>query len=135
MRRRSKHAPNTSESTGKIGQELPSDQPAPLVPFYPDEQPVQVQQARPPRTQEARHQEARRPESDRRPAEPHPAAPVRPARPERPARIEWSDPVTPGRFELETQPEMPSAAPPAPPRRGRPPPRPPGARGGGPGGA
>jgi predicted kinase len=114
MRRRSKHAPNTSESTGKIGQELPSDQPAPLVPFYPDEQPAQAQQARPPRAQEARPQEARRVESDRRPAEPRPAAPVRPARPERPARIEWSEPVTPGRFELETQPEMPSVPSPEP---------------------
>src|ERR1035437_10156059 len=114
MRRRSKHAPNTSESTGKIGQELPSDQPAPLVPFYPDEQPAPAQQARPPRAQEARPQEARRVESDRRPAEPRPAAPVRPARPERPARIEWSEPVTPGRFELETQPEMPSVPSPEP---------------------
>ena len=114
MRRRSKHAPNTSESTGKIGQELPSDQQAPLVPFYPDEQPAQAQQARPPRAQEARPQEARRVESDRRPAEPRPAAPVRPARPERPARMEWSEPVTPGRFELETQPEMPSVPSPEP---------------------
>jgi predicted kinase len=37
MRRRSRRGPNTSESTGKIGQELPSNQPAPLVPLYPDE--------------------------------------------------------------------------------------------------
>ena len=37
MRRRSRRAPNTSESTGKIGQELPSNQPAPLVPLYPDD--------------------------------------------------------------------------------------------------
>jgi len=34
MRRRSKRGPNTSESTGKIGQELPSNQPAPLQPSY-----------------------------------------------------------------------------------------------------
>lgn len=34
MRRRSKRAPNTSESTGKIGQELPQNQPAPLQPSY-----------------------------------------------------------------------------------------------------
>lgn len=34
MRRRSKRGPNTSESTGKIGQELPPDQPAPLQPSY-----------------------------------------------------------------------------------------------------
>src|ERR1700740_2770880 len=36
-RRRSKRAPNLSESTGKIGQELPSNQPAPLVPTYPED--------------------------------------------------------------------------------------------------
>lgn len=34
MRRRGKRGPNTSESTGKIGQELPQDQPAPLQPSY-----------------------------------------------------------------------------------------------------
>ncbi len=34
MRRRSKRAPNLSEQTGKIGQELPSNQPAPLQPNY-----------------------------------------------------------------------------------------------------
>lgn len=36
MRRRSKRGPNTSESTGKIGQELPANQPAPLQPSYAD---------------------------------------------------------------------------------------------------
>jgi len=37
MRRRSKRPPNNSESTGKIGQEIPSNQPAPLVPSYLDD--------------------------------------------------------------------------------------------------
>lgn len=36
MRRRSRRPPNDSESTGKIGQELPTDQLAPLRPNYPD---------------------------------------------------------------------------------------------------
>ena len=36
MRRRSKRVPNESESTGKIGQELPSNQLAPLRPAYPE---------------------------------------------------------------------------------------------------
>jgi predicted kinase len=36
MRRRSKRGPNTSESTGKSGQEIPQNQPAPLRPSYPD---------------------------------------------------------------------------------------------------
>ncbi len=36
MRRRSKRGPNDSESTGKIGQEIPVNQPAPLRPTYPE---------------------------------------------------------------------------------------------------
>jgi predicted kinase len=36
MRRRSKRGPNESESTGKIGQEIPADQLAPLRPSYPE---------------------------------------------------------------------------------------------------
>jgi predicted kinase len=40
MRRRSKRGPNESESTGKIGQEIPANQPAPLRPSYPDAAPV-----------------------------------------------------------------------------------------------
>ena len=47
MRRRSRRSPNTSESTGKIGQELPSNQPAPLVPLYPDETPPRAAAAAP----------------------------------------------------------------------------------------
>ena len=36
MRRRSRRGPNESESTGKSGQELPSNQPAPIRPSYPE---------------------------------------------------------------------------------------------------
>jgi predicted kinase len=36
MRKRSRRGPNDSESTGKSGQELPKNQPAPLRPAYPD---------------------------------------------------------------------------------------------------
>ena len=45
MRRRSssRRPPNESESTGKIGQELPTDQPAPLRPTYPE--PVRAEKA------------------------------------------------------------------------------------------
>ncbi len=42
MRRRSKRGPNDSESTGKIGQEIPTNQPAPLRPAYPE--PVRAEQ-------------------------------------------------------------------------------------------
>jgi predicted kinase len=36
MTRRTKRGPNNSESTGRIGQELPVDQPKPLRPAYPE---------------------------------------------------------------------------------------------------
>jgi len=90
MRRRSKRAPNLSESTGKIGQQLPSNQPAPLVPLYPDESPAA---AAPHRRQE-----------------PRPASPA-PAQRQQAQRPEWPMPAGGGRLEVETQPETPSAPP------------------------
>jgi len=42
MRRRPRRGPNDSESTGKSGQELPANQPAPLRPSYPDAVPVRA---------------------------------------------------------------------------------------------
>jgi predicted kinase len=121
MRRRSRHTPNTSESTGKIGQELPSNQLAPLVPFYPDDAPAakspeQPRQQRPEETRPApveRHAAPERASSPVRHAAPEPPAPsARHSRPERPARQEWNEPEGSGRFELETQPEIPSVPPP-----------------------
>jgi predicted kinase len=107
MRRRSRRAPNTSESTGKIGQEIPSNQPAPLVPFYTDDAPASRQPA---------------PAASKSPASIAPgggenwpqaapalaAAQARPPKREWAARQEWSDAEGTGRFELETQPESPS---------------------------
>ena len=48
MRRRSKRGPNESESTGKSGQELPTNQLAPLRPDYPE--PVEAKIAPEPQT-------------------------------------------------------------------------------------
>lgn len=51
MRRRSKRGPNDSESTGKIGQEIPANQPAPLRPSYPEplpKAPVPAETSAPP---------------------------------------------------------------------------------------
>ncbi len=45
MRRRGKRGPNDSESTGKIGQELPQGQLAPLRPSYGDSLPTQRSEA------------------------------------------------------------------------------------------
>ena len=102
MRRRSRRTPNTSESTGKIGQELPSNQPAPLVPLYPDEH--------------AGGGAAAPPSQPSGPAGPRAAAArsasPRPPRHERPAKQDWNEPAGSGRFELETQPEMPCVPPP-----------------------
>jgi predicted kinase len=102
MRRRSRHTPNTSESTGKIGQELPLNQPAPLVPLYPDDPPTATPQRGAARSQDSR----------RRHTEPRSAAPALPARPQRPAKQEWNEPPESGRFELETQPELATVTPP-----------------------
>jgi len=38
MRRRGKRGVNDSESTGKIGQEIPANQPTPLQPMYPEDE-------------------------------------------------------------------------------------------------
>ena len=106
MRRRSRHTPNTSESTGKIGQELPSNQPAPLVPFYPDDAPAAAAPAHQARSQRPlQGQPATLPSLT---AAARPPAQPRPPRQDRPARPEWSEPADSSRFELETQPEMPS---------------------------
>ncbi len=93
MRRRSRRIANLSESTGKIGQEIPLNQPRPLVPLYPDTPPVE---ATAPKV-------ARPPEQTRRAA----------AQP-RPQRQPWTEPAGPGRLEVETQPELPSVVPPEP---------------------
>ncbi len=95
MRRRSKRAPNISESTGKIGQEIPPDQPRPLVPLYPDDSSSPAPQSRP-------HHE---------PARHAPPAGRQPGR-ESPAKQNWNESAASGRFELETQPELPSVPPP-----------------------
>jgi predicted kinase len=106
MSRRSRRTPNTSESTGKSGQELPSNQLAPLVPFYPDDAPLQMPQPRAQRPQQ--------PPAQPGVAEARLARPERSPRPEsqtkqaRPSRQDWNEQAGSGRFELETQPEMPA---------------------------
>ncbi|MGP8250629.1 MAG: AAA family ATPase [Terracidiphilus sp.] len=105
MRRRSRRAPNTSESTGKIGQELPQNQPAPLVPQYPYEgarerQPGRDREPGPdrqsgqsePRSNEQRHASALRQQR-------HPQP-----------RPDWNEQAKSGRLEVETQPETPTLA-------------------------
>ena len=96
MRRRSKREPNETESTGKIGHELPSNQPRPLVPNYPDDLPRPVPSARSV-------------------AQPAPAAgpASRPHGHRHAPQVPSYDSESPesGRLELETQPDMPSLPP------------------------
>lgn len=92
MRRRSRRTPNISESTGKIGQEIPSNQPRPLVPLYPDEPAAPPAQREVPRL----HAQARA----------HAHAPQAKA-----ARPDWNEEAKAGRLEVETQPESPSISP------------------------
>jgi predicted kinase len=53
MRRRPRRGPNESESTGKSGQELPANQPAPLRPSYPEALPVRTAEPQHPTAVEA----------------------------------------------------------------------------------
>ncbi len=96
MRRRSKRGPNNSESTGKIGQELPQNQLAPLQPSYhggtPAEEPEEVE-----------------PESEGLSDTPEPAEA---AAPPEPASVAAPEPA--GKMVLETQPESLSTPPPEP---------------------
>jgi len=91
MRRRSKRGPNNSESTGKIGQELPQNQLAPLQPSYHSESPS-----------------ASAPDSEPEAVEAGlPAQPVAPL-----AAAPEPEPV--GKMVVETQPESLSTPPPEP---------------------
>ncbi|MGO9436081.1 MAG: AAA family ATPase [Terracidiphilus sp.] len=101
MRRRSRRPANTSESTGKIGQEIPSNQPRPLVPLYPDDS-----SAGPARIETSHAQQTARPA-------PAPERRVRQApAATQPTSPQWTEPADSGRLEVETQPESPSLPPP-----------------------
>ena len=118
MRRRPRRTANNSESTGKIGQELPQNQPRPLVPLYPDEalpgetraarSQAPAQEGRATRPPAAMH-ETRPPRTASEPQEPR--APRPPSQPKRQAPQEWNEPAGSGRLEMETQPESPSVPP------------------------
>jgi predicted kinase len=89
MRRRPRRGPNDSESTGKSGQELPANQPAPLRPSYPEPVPARAAEPTPAKVEH--------------PAEPTEAVPVAkgftPALPSEPKMV------------METQPESLSTPP------------------------
>ena len=97
MRRRPRRGPNESESTGKIGQELPANQQAPLRPNYPDPVPARAAEAEAMPVSETPLAGATTTS----------ASEVREQEPTQPVAIEaQANPVTPERkVEVETQPE------------------------------
>ena len=103
MRRRSRRGVNNSESTGKIGQEVPQNQPRPLMPSYLDESLPQVQAAG------AGNQRQEPPPVQQRDQTRQPREQQRPVREQQ--RPQWNEPAGSGRLEVETQPESPSVLP------------------------
>jgi predicted kinase len=94
MRRRSRRGPNESESTGKSGQELPSNQQAPLRPDYQD---ALVEAS--PAPAEAVGKAALADQADQ------PLRPVRPARPPRPQAAVVNPSALQKTMVVETQPD------------------------------
>ena len=130
MRRRSRREPNNTESTGKIGHELPSNQPRPLVPLYPEESQPPERAAEPapgtlppridpirgeprvePRREGRGEGRSRREAGEYRGDRPDRGSRQPSSRPAAPARPIYADSPEPGRFEMETQPDMPSLPP------------------------
>ena len=108
MRRRPKRGPNDSESTGKIGQEIPVNQPAPLRPSY-----------------SAAGAEPSAPQAGSAVTEPPRAEtsePIAGPAAELPPEIAEAvgTPEEPGKLEVETQPESQSTPPPEPEAAGQP---------------
>ena len=104
MRRRSKRGPNNSEATGKIGQEIPANQPAPLRPSY-----------------EAAHPDSSASQAASLNSEPESIPTHDPLPPETAAAVGAPPGMSEeaGRLEVETQPESLSTPPPAPQIAGR----------------
>ncbi len=116
MRRRGKRGANDSESTGKIGQEIPANQPTPLQPMYPED-----------KRRKAEHDGAV--DQEEKPARAPEPSVVSPAVSSSPAAMKEEEAVPPedttvpevpvvsappaeGKLVVETQPESPSVPPP-----------------------
>jgi predicted kinase len=117
MRRRGKRGVNDSESTGKIGQEIPANQPTPLQPMYPE-------RGRAPELAAARQEQEGAAELVKKPARaPEPSVASVAAQSPAPApAVQVASPVAPsedGKLVVETQPESPSVPPPEQPSAGQ----------------
>ena len=107
MRRRPRRGPNDSESTGKIGQEIPANQPAPLRPSY-----------------AAATAGTPAPQADNEATELQPAEAAPSVEPSEELPPEIAEavgtPEEPGKLEVETQPESTATPPPEPQAAGQP---------------
>jgi predicted kinase len=121
MRRRGKRGVNDSESTGKIGQEIPANQPTPLQPMYPEDQRRKASEAAAaePVTVKPEPPEVKKPVKEPVPASESAMAPEPVMAEEAPTGDSVAPQVhvpdaTPGEGKLvvETQPESPSIPPP-----------------------
>jgi predicted kinase len=120
MRRRSKRAPNLSEQTGRIGQELPANQPAPLQPNYASaDYPASSAQS-----SQAKSPDVKTPGTVK--ETPVVGSDLDDVARQSDAAADGStgsteaEPIPEGKLVLETQPESPSAAPPEPATAARP---------------
>ena len=113
MRRRGKRGVNDSESTGKIGQEIPANQPTPLQPMYPEDQRRKATEAAAAATSSVTPEQPDVGEVKMTAPEPSEAAVSAQVEPE-------AAPVdSPGKLVVETQPESPSVPPPEAPSASR----------------
>jgi predicted kinase len=114
MRRRGKRGVNDSESTGKIGQEIPANQPTPLQPMYPEDQRRKASEAAAATTTSVIPEQPDVGVVKKPVKAPEPPVAENPAHVE-PVAAEVPSPVaTPveGKLVVETQPESPSVPPP-----------------------
>jgi predicted kinase len=114
MRRRGKRGVNDSESTGKIGQEIPANQPTPLQPMYPEDQRKKASEAAAATTPSVVPEQpdvgvVKKPARAPEPSVAENAAHVEPVAPQ--VHSPEAAPVE-GKLVVETQPESPSVPPP-----------------------
>src|SRR6201996_6997145 len=110
MRRRGKRGANDSESTGKIGQEIPANQPTPLQPMYPEDK--RNRAPGPSEVNPVANSSAVTDPAVSEPVEVSPAA--EPATESAVVQVPAAAPAGPGdgKLVVETQPESPSVPPP-----------------------
>jgi predicted kinase len=120
MRRRSKRGVNDSESTGKIGQEIPANQPTPLQPMYPEDQrgkagkpgPVVAGPGVATPEQDVAAEPVKKAPPPPQPPTASPAVAPEPIEKASPGNGVTAVPTGEGKLVVETQPESPSVPPP-----------------------